>query len=122
MRSRIISAQRLPSQAPPGVPEPFRCHAVFVPGDPARTGRIAFWHPDGTTPPAVGSAGSLRVVRRAGAGVEAAQVPAALVPVREALPLLTRARVAPDACPSAAFWGAATLLALHYAKVPRLSQ
>ncbi|HEY8981782.1 MAG TPA: SNF2-related protein, partial [Streptomyces sp.] len=87
---------------------------MFVPGDPARTGRIAFWLPDGATPPAVGSTGSLRVVRRAGTGIERAEVPAALVPVREALPVLTHARVAPDAHPSAAFWGAATLLALQF--------
>ncbi|WP_416975508.1 DEAD/DEAH box helicase [Streptomyces sp. 4F14] len=86
---------------------------MFVPGDPARAGRVALWHPDATTLPAIGSAGRLRVVRRAGAGVEVAEVPAALVPVREALPLLTRARVAPDAHPSAAFWGAAALLALQ---------
>ncbi|MHC5909338.1 hypothetical protein ACVNF4_36590, partial [Streptomyces sp. S6] len=77
--------QRVPAEAPPDIPEPSRCHAVFVPGDPARTGRIAFWLPDGSTPPTVGSAASLRVVRRAGAGVECAEVPAALVPVREAL-------------------------------------
>ncbi|MEV5049707.1 hypothetical protein AB0N20_35320, partial [Streptomyces griseoincarnatus] len=27
------------------------CAAVFEPGDPARTGRVAFWDPDGGTPP-----------------------------------------------------------------------
>ncbi|MFM9615665.1 DEAD/DEAH box helicase [Streptomyces niveiscabiei] len=106
--------QRVPAEAPPDVPEPSRCHAVFVPGDPARTGRVALWRPDGGALPPVGSAGSLRVVRPAGAGVETVEVPAVFVPAREALPLLTRARVAPDAHPSAAFWGAAALLALQF--------
>ncbi|QNP74089.1 DEAD/DEAH box helicase [Streptomyces roseirectus] len=88
---------------------------MFVPGDPARTGRIAFWHPGGDAqPPAVGSAGRLRVVQPAGAGVEAVEVPVAFVSVREALPVLTRARVAPDAHPAAAFWGGAALLALQF--------
>ncbi|MFJ4485607.1 DEAD/DEAH box helicase [Streptomyces longwoodensis] len=41
-------------------------------------------------------------------------VPAVLLPVRSALPLLARARGAADAHPATAFWGAATLLALHF--------
>ncbi|CAM5458546.1 DEAD/DEAH box helicase OS=Streptomyces cyaneofuscatus OX=66883 GN=G3I52_08240 PE=4 SV=1 [Streptomyces cyaneofuscatus] len=27
-----------------------RCSAVFIPADPSRTGLIAFWNPDGSTP------------------------------------------------------------------------
>jgi superfamily II DNA or RNA helicase len=76
-----------------------RCSAVFLPGDPARTGRIAFWHPDGGALPA-GDDG---------------QGPALLLPVGDALPVLTRARAASDASGSAAFWGAAAVLALQLA-------
>lgn len=111
---RVLPSPQAPT--PSGHPEPTDCCAVFVPGDPARTGTVAFWHPDGTAPPALGSgtAGSLDVVRPDGSGVALARVPAVLVPVRAALPLLARARVAPTAHPAAAFWGAATLLALQF--------
>ncbi|MEV1069274.1 DEAD/DEAH box helicase [Streptomyces sp. NPDC050263] len=91
------------------------CSAVFVPGTPARTGSVAFWHPDGDAPPVAPSASvrELPVVRPAGTGVALAHVPAVLLPVLDALPVLTRARVAPDAHRAAAFWGAASLLALR---------
>ncbi|MGW7358447.1 SNF2-related protein [Streptomyces sp. NPDC054802] len=89
------------------------CSAVFLPGDPARTGRIAFWHPDGGALPVDDAAlGSLTVVTD---GVRTAEVPALLLPVRDALPVLTRARAAAGASGSAAFWGAAAVLALQLA-------
>ncbi|MFD8824365.1 SNF2-related protein [Streptomyces sp. NPDC059605] len=89
------------------------CSVVFLPGDPARAGRLAFWHPDGSAPPdAPGSVEELDVV---GADARVYSVPARMVPVRDALPVLTRARVAAHASDAAAFWGAATLLALHIA-------
>jgi superfamily II DNA or RNA helicase len=88
---------------------------VFLPGDPARTGRIAFWRPDAASPPAVASAPvtDLTVVVPHGGGVEEAHVPAALVPVRTALPVLTRARAHGQGHRSTVFWGAAALHALH---------
>ncbi|SCY02900.1 Superfamily II DNA or RNA helicase, SNF2 family [Streptomyces sp. 136MFCol5.1] len=90
-----------------------RCSVVFLPADPSRTGRVAFWHPDGSSPPdAPGTVGELTVV---GADIRPYDVPALLLPVRDALPVLTRARAAAQASPSAAFWGAAALLALQLA-------
>ncbi|MFF4084197.1 DEAD/DEAH box helicase [Streptomyces sp. NPDC001777] len=89
------------------------CSVVFLPGDPARAGRLAFWHPDGSAPPdAPGSVEELDVV---GADARVYSVSARMVPVHDALPVLTRARVAAHASAAAAFWGAATLLALHIA-------
>ncbi|MEU7503626.1 SNF2 helicase-associated domain-containing protein, partial [Streptomyces lavendulae] len=115
--------------------------AVFLPADPPREGRVAFWEPTGPGGPEAVRAGSgeLRVVTP---GLRLATVPALLLPVGAALPLLTRARTAAaapapgssatgpsdawpsdagasdagssDAGPSAtAFWGAAALLALR---------
>ncbi|GAA2248342.1 DEAD/DEAH box helicase [Streptomyces amakusaensis] len=88
----------------PDVPLP-RADAVFLPGDPARTGRMAFWHPDADTAP-----GTLTVV---GDDLRPRAVPALLLPVSTALPLLTRMRAAADASPSVAFWGAAAVLSLR---------
>jgi superfamily II DNA or RNA helicase len=89
---------------------------VFVPGTPARTGGVAFWRPDGDAPPGVasGSVEDVSVVRPAGAGVELVRLPAVLLPVREALPVLTRARAVPDGHRAVAFWGAAALTALEF--------
>ncbi len=94
-----------------------RCSTVFVPGDPARTGRVAFWHPDADTPPAVmgGSAEHLTVAVPGDGGVERVGVPAVLLPVRAALPVLLRARAAGEAHRACAFWGAAAVLALQLA-------
>ena len=93
-----------------------RCCAVFVPGDPARAGLVAFWRPDGSVPPVVaaGTVGHLTVVRPGDDGVEAADVPAVLLPVRSVLPVLTRARVDANGHRSTVFWGAATVLALQF--------
>ncbi|WP_329214308.1 DEAD/DEAH box helicase [Streptomyces sp. NBC_01485] len=102
-------------EALPEISELARCCAVFVPGSPARTGSVAFWRPDGDAPPVVVSRAvqDLPVVLPAGAGVALARVPAVLLPVRDALPVLAHARVTPDAHRAAAFWDAAALLALH---------
>ncbi|MFE0516947.1 ATP-dependent helicase, partial [Streptomyces sp. NPDC058964] len=93
-----------------------RCCAVFVPADPSRAGEVAFWRSDGEAPPAVasGSVADLTVLLPGGNGVEPVRVPAVLLPVRAALPLLTRARVATDGHRSAVFWGTAGVLALHF--------
>jgi superfamily II DNA or RNA helicase len=88
---------------------------VFVPGDPARTGTVAFWRPDGDAPPAaaVGSVDDLTVALPDSDGVERVTVPALLLPVRTALPVLTRARALAQADRGTVFWGTATVLALH---------
>ncbi|MFI1280032.1 DEAD/DEAH box helicase [Streptomyces sp. NPDC020858] len=134
--------------------------AVFLPADPARSGRIAFWPADGETPGSDAGAGAdARTATGAGAGASATAgagagagrleelavitpdlrrttVTALVLPVDEALPLLTRARAAtaeaqtqalapaqaqaPAAADgtdgsATAFWGAAALLALRFA-------
>ncbi|MYU13632.1 ATP-dependent helicase, partial [Streptomyces sp. SID8361] len=113
-----------PSAATPSdIAELCRCTAVFLPGDPARTGRIAFWRPDGGPPsgPATGSAEELTVVVPVDdpdggptpADIDTRTVRALVLPLAEALPVLTRARAraaqaGPGQCdPATAFWGAA---------------
>ncbi|MGW2180254.1 DEAD/DEAH box helicase [Streptomyces sp. NPDC001732] len=104
---------RLPAATLPEISALSVCSVVFLPGDPSRSGRLAFWCPDGSTPPdAPGSVEELDVV---GADARVHSVPARMVPVRDALPVLTRARLSVHASDAAVFWGAATLLALHIA-------
>ncbi|MER8222993.1 DEAD/DEAH box helicase [Streptomyces sp. NPDC094143] len=88
---------------------------MFLPGDPARTGTVAFWRPDGDPPPAVppGSVSELTVAVPGRDGVEAVDVPAVLMPVDATLPLLTRARVTGQGHRATVFWGAAAFQALH---------
>ncbi|MEU6042833.1 SNF2-related protein [Streptomyces griseus] len=103
---------RHPAATPSEIAELSRCCAVFVPADPARTGRIAFWDPDGSTPSDTpGTTSELTVV---GADLRPRTVSALHLPVRDALPVLTRARAAAHASPATAFWGAASLLALQF--------
>ncbi|MFE7724926.1 DEAD/DEAH box helicase [Streptomyces anthocyanicus] len=91
------------------------CCAVFLPGDPARTGTVAFWRPDGEAPCTVptGAPGSLTVALPDGNGVEAVSVPSVLLPVRAALPVLTRARARANGHRASVFWGAVAVEALH---------
>ncbi|MFE9810651.1 SNF2-related protein [Streptomyces sp. NPDC005548] len=109
--------QRIPAVVAADVSELAGCCAVFVPADPPRSGSVAFWHPDGAAPPAVasGSVEDLTVALPVGGGVESVSVPAVLLPVRAALPVLTRARAATQAHRATAFWGAAGVLALQFA-------
>lgn len=89
------------------------CSVVFLPSDPSRTGRLAFWHPDGSSPPqGPGEPGTLTV---AGPDALPYEVPARLLSVADGLPVLTRARSAAHASAAVAFWGAAGLLALQFA-------
>ncbi|WP_328732696.1 DEAD/DEAH box helicase [Streptomyces caniferus] len=112
-----------------------RCAAVFLPAQPPRAGKIALWRPDGGPLPDVGGGesgeaasgsggaaepGQLIVARRHGNGARSRTVPAVLLPLAEAVPLLVRARHDPVAHPAAACWGAATLHALHLAARGRL--
>ncbi|GGT74338.1 helicase [Streptomyces lateritius] len=100
-----------------------RRSAVFLPSDPPRAGRIAFWPRDRRTDRPTGpwtdecpdqwtEAGpeELTVV---GDDVRPHTVPALLLPVRDALPALTRARFSEHSSPATAFWGAAALFALQ---------
>ncbi|MFJ2815881.1 DEAD/DEAH box helicase [Streptomyces sp. NPDC087294] len=107
--------QRIPSATPSEISELARCCAVFTPGDPARAGTVAFWRPDGTAPPSVtiGSVQDLAVALPDGDDVTLVNVPAVVLPVREALPVLTRARADAQAHPATAFWGTAAVLALQ---------
>ncbi|MCX5088548.1 DEAD/DEAH box helicase [Streptomyces sp. NBC_00365] len=109
--------QRIPAATPAEISELARCCAVFMPADPSRTGSVAFWRPDGDVPPAVASgiAEDLTVTLPGGDGVELVTVPAVLLPVRAALPVLTRARTAAHAHRATAYWGAAAVLALQLA-------
>ncbi|POX38783.1 ATP-dependent helicase [Streptomyces sp. Ru73] len=96
-----------------------RCAAVYVPGDPPRTGRVAFWRPDGEPLPdgsgidGVAAEHLTLALPRQGGEVASREVPALLLSVAAALPVLTRARASRTAHPAAAFWGAAALIALH---------
>ncbi|MFC5218220.1 DEAD/DEAH box helicase [Streptomyces coerulescens] len=107
---------RLPEATSSELSELACCCAVFVPGDPARTGRVAFWRADGGAVPLVasGSVEELDVVLPREDGVELVSVPAVLLPVRAALPVLTRARTAAQAPRAGLFWGSATVLALQF--------
>ncbi|MFF8368098.1 DEAD/DEAH box helicase [Streptomyces lydicus] len=111
-----------------------RCAVAFLPAQPPRAGKIGLWRPDGGPLPDVGSTGSaagapqvagakpagLTVARRHGNGARSRTVPALLLPLAEAVPLLLRARHDPTADPAAACWGAATHHALHLAARGRL--
>ncbi|MFE6974132.1 DEAD/DEAH box helicase [Streptomyces sp. NPDC057682] len=89
------------------------CSVVFLPADPSRTGRVAFWYPDGSSPPE--APGTVEELTVAGPDAAPRLVPARILPVRDALAVLTRARTASHASPAALFWGAAGLLALQFA-------
>ncbi|MFF9133457.1 SNF2-related protein [Streptomyces sp. NPDC014806] len=91
--------------------------AVFVPADPARNGAVAFWRPDGTAPspgPVPGSVTDLTVALPGEHGVTSTTVPALMLPVGAALPVLTHARAGAHGHRAAVFWGAAALLALEF--------
>ncbi|WP_399921313.1 SNF2-related protein [Streptomyces kanamyceticus] len=108
---------KLPVVSPDVISELSRCSVLFVPADPARGGRVAFWRPDGTQPPAVvdGTFEELSIALPGDEDVELSAVSAVLLPVRAALPVLTRARAASGTHPAAAFWGTAGVLALQFA-------
>uniref|UniRef100_A0AAU3GZA8 DEAD/DEAH box helicase n=1 Tax=Streptomyces sp. NBC_01401 TaxID=2903854 RepID=A0AAU3GZA8_9ACTN len=96
-----------------------RCAAVFLPAALPREGRIAFWDPEGGAVfPAAGpdrTVTELTVVSAPGApgaDVRTRTVPAVVLPVGEAVPLLARARHRATAHPATRAWGAAALHAL----------
>ncbi|MEV7503803.1 DEAD/DEAH box helicase [Streptomyces sp. NPDC093018] len=98
-----------------------RYAVAFEPGDPARTGRMAFWDPEGGDPPTLPGAVP------AATGLVTARgrhpVPVLWLSVADALPVLALARReygGDGVHRAAAFWGAATALALHLAARERL--
>ncbi|WP_250301567.1 DEAD/DEAH box helicase [Streptomyces sp. A 4/2] len=95
-----------------------RCSAVFLPADPARTGRVAFWHPDSNEPPT--SPGSMEELLVVGGDTRPYSVRTMVLTVQEALPVLTRGRAAGHSSPAVAFWGSAAVLALQLAARGRL--
>jgi superfamily II DNA or RNA helicase len=98
-----------------------RCAVVFEAGDPPRSGHMAFWDPAGDgLPEADGEPGKLIVAEPHDAVVSTRTVPAIRIPVRDAVPILSRARGDARAHPAAAFWGAATLMALQLVARGRL--
>ncbi|CAM5255664.1 DEAD/DEAH box helicase OS=Streptomyces alboniger OX=132473 GN=CP975_02490 PE=4 SV=1 [Streptomyces alboniger] len=109
--------QRLPAVSPSEIFELSRCSVLFAPADPARGGQVAFWHPDGTEPPSpsAGTIEELEIAVPGDDGAELVAVPVLLLPVRVALPVLTRARAFSEAHPTARFWGTAGVLALQLA-------
>ncbi|MFE0374499.1 SNF2-related protein [Streptomyces inhibens] len=115
----------LPAITPAQLSELSRCAAVFLPSDPPRSGRVAFWRPDGEPmEDASGGASAAEQLSVAlpdeDGGISVCEVPALVVPVADAVPVLTRARAARGTHPAAAFWGAAAVLALQLAARGRL--
>ncbi|MEW2632229.1 DEAD/DEAH box helicase [Streptomyces sp. NPDC048389] len=96
--------------------------AVFLPAALPREGRIAFWSPGGH--PLPGASDEITVVgpHRDGdtSSVRSVTVPAVVMSVAAAAPLLIAARRDPAAHPAAACWGAAVLHALHLVARGRL--
>ncbi|OAH10504.1 DEAD/DEAH box helicase [Streptomyces jeddahensis] len=117
-----IAVQNLPAATPSEISELSRCSVVFLPADPARGGSVAFWNADRSAPPAAaaGAVEELSVALPHDHGIELVGVPALVLPVRQALPVLTRARAHAQAHPAAAFWGTATVLALQFVACGRL--
>ncbi|WP_372515631.1 hypothetical protein [Streptantibioticus ferralitis] len=97
--------------------------AVFVPGEPDRTGRMVLWQPNGapyqpTSAPPVGiEAAELELVLLHGRGVRRRTVAGYAVPPAQALAALVRDE---PAHPSAAAWAVAARLALRLIAQGRL--
>ncbi|MEU4354086.1 DEAD/DEAH box helicase, partial [Streptomyces virginiae] len=108
----------------PQISELIHRSAVFLPGDPARSGRLALWQTDGPDA-GVGcgvglsvGAGSFEELTVVTPDLRRTTVRALVLAMDEALPVLTRARARAEAAAdsgSTAFWGAAALLALRFA-------
>ncbi|MCJ0874599.1 DEAD/DEAH box helicase [Streptomyces sp. AP-93] len=90
------------------------CSAVFLPAEPARDGRIAFWRADPAEGLQLDGQGAAEQLTIIAPDLRRTTVTALVLPLAEALPLLTRVRAAASAG-AAPFWGAAALLALRFA-------
>lgn len=91
--------QTIPTAPSSELSEPAHCCTVFVPDDPARTGRVAFWRPVGAPPPGAADPGAFHgspmveldiVLPTTDGVVEPVRAPALLLPAHHALPLLLR--------------------------------
>ncbi|MEW2282958.1 SNF2-related protein [Streptomyces sp. NPDC047841] len=124
MTGTVAVAERTagPRETGTGHPVPVRLASVYLPAPLPRQGRLAFWDPAGDPLPTASGGGleELTVVRRHGAGVRRRQVPALVLPLTEALPLLAGARRDPAAHPATACWSAAALHALRLVARGRL--
>ncbi|MEU6083113.1 DEAD/DEAH box helicase [Streptomyces sp. NPDC047108] len=110
---------RSPTTTPSDIARLSHCPAVFLPGDPARTGRVAFVAPDGGPHPSAADTEDLTVAVPHGDDVRERTVRAVILPVRDAVPVLTRARAA-QGDPATVFWGSAAVLALQLVARGRL--
>ncbi|MFG2695772.1 DEAD/DEAH box helicase [Kitasatospora sp. NPDC048407] len=97
-----------------------QCAVAFEPGDPARTGRLVYRYAGAR--PTFGEPGEADLVTDDGGALAVRRCPVLRLTVAEALPALTLARRphGESSTPSAAFWGAATALALHLVARERL--
>jgi len=94
---------------------------VYRPADPPRDGRVAFWDPaDGPLPLGIGELATWELVVADAEGIRTRAVRVIELPITEAVPILGRARTDQLAHPSAAFWGAAALIALQLVARGRL--
>ncbi|MFK3983343.1 DEAD/DEAH box helicase [Micromonospora sp. NPDC050397] len=99
-----------PGRPPVALP---RCAVLFEPADPPRRATVVFWSVEGEPEP-VGEPGQVELLVPDRAGLSPRTVPVRRVPVRDALPLLLRARRGgDDSHPTAVFWGAVADEALH---------
>ena len=130
--------------SPPQVAALLNLAATVLPADPPRLSRVAFWDPDdrtrhgrapeGPAPDGRAPEAPERPAELAGLPAEeltvalpsaegpvaVVTVPATVLPVAAAVPVLTRARAARAAAPAAGYWGAAAVLALQLAARGRL--
>ncbi|MFH8618185.1 DEAD/DEAH box helicase [Streptomyces sp. NPDC017979] len=106
------------SSTSPLLPLVHGCAAVFLPATLPREGRVAFWSPSGEPPQ--GDIEQITVVRYGDEGADRRTVPAVLLSITEAVPLLVRARSRSGAHPAAACWGAAALHGLQLVARGRL--
>src|SRR4051812_11451448 len=84
--------------------------AVFVPGTPARDGRLALWHP-GRTPASFTD--TLELVVPAGSSIRQRQVPVTYVSLREALDDLVALSPGAPSAASVHAWAGVARGALH---------
>lgn len=91
-----------------------------MPDDPAREGRVVFWNTGNAE-----ASDEVCVLLPGDDGIERRTVPARWSSVEDAIPVLLRAYASAESTPSAAWWGAATALALDLVGrgriVPRLT-
>jgi superfamily II DNA or RNA helicase len=103
--------------------------AIFVPGDPPRTGRFTFWRPTATMGPAdqltvpptarLGKE-TTTIVRWSGGSARTGHVPYYTLALDDAWPLLVHCRTRERGDEACQFWGAAALLALQLVADGRL--